>query len=156
MRVEDTDTERTFGIWWSKRLNYLEESNCNTIFRITNSTKRKCEQIAFSPTGFHWIQRMQWIMTKPKIGLVTKGSTCLATITLPVAVVRRASPILPIVWCPILLATLIRYQTRDSNGNSFLLLDEIICCGIWTVSGNHTTFGLSQDSLNWMNSAKAI
>ena len=31
-----------------------------------------------------------------------------------------------------------------------------ICCEIWTVSGNRTTFVLSQGSLNSMNSAKLI
>ena len=35
----------------------------------------------------------------------------------------------------------------------YYCLKEYICCEVWTVSGNHTTFGFSQDSLN---SIKAI
>ena len=37
----------------------------------------------------------------------------------------------------------------------YYCMEEFLCCELWTVSGNHTTFGFSQDSLNSMNSAKS-
>ena len=75
--------------------------------------------IEFSLYGFHWIQRIQQVMTMSKNGLIAKGSTHLATNTLPVAVILRAFPLLPLVWCLLPLSTLNRYQTRDINGNFF-------------------------------------
>ena len=61
-----------------------------------------------------------------------------------------------LVSCLFLLTTLNRYQTIGSNGNFlfYYCLEEYVCCDIWTISGNHTTFGFSHDSLNSMNSAK--
>ena len=40
---------------------------------------------------FHWIQRIQWIMTKSKSGMVTKVITNLLTDTLPVLVIKSAT-----------------------------------------------------------------
>ena len=73
----------------------------------------------FSINVFHWIQQIQWITTKSKIGLVTKISTHLTISTLPVVVILRAFPLQPLVWWLLLLTTLNRCQTRDSNGNFF-------------------------------------
>ena len=75
--------------------------------------------IEFSLNSFHWILRIQWIMTKSKTGLVTRGSTHLTTDTLPVRVILRIFPLLPLVRYLLPLTTLNRYLTRDSNGNFF-------------------------------------
>ena len=65
---------------------------------------------------FHWIQ---WIMTKSKNGMVTKGITSLATATLPMAVKESVFPLLPVGRYPLWLITVNRHHPRDSNGNIF-------------------------------------
>ena len=56
---------------------------------------------------------------KVQTGLVTKGSTYLATDTLPIIVILRIFPLIPLVTYLLPLTTLNIYLTRDSNGNFF-------------------------------------
>ena len=107
---------------------------------------------------FQWIQQIQWIMTKSKNGMVTRGITQSATDALPFTVIECAFTLLPLVRYPLWLTTVNRYYPRDSNGNIVVYhyIWECICCWIWSVSGNHTTFGFSVDSLNSANSVKVI
>ena len=65
-----------------------------------------------------------------------------ATDTLPVMVILRIFPLLPLVKYLLPLITLNRYLTRDSDGNFFI---SVLC-----------TFGFYLDSLNSLNSTKAI
>ena len=69
---------------------------------------------------FHWIQRIQWIMTKSKSGMVTKCITHLLTDTLPVLLIYSAFSLLPLGRYLLPLTTLNRYQPTVSSGKSFL------------------------------------
>ena len=58
-------------------------------------------------------------MTKSKTGLVTRCDTYPATDTLPVRVIPRIFPLIPLVTHLLPLSILNRYLTRDSHGNFF-------------------------------------
>ena len=45
----------------------------------------------------------------------------LATDTLPLAVIKNAFPLLPLVKYPLYFTTVNRYHTRDRNGNIFFI-----------------------------------
>ena len=78
------------------------------------------DTMGFFLNGFHWIQRIQWRMTKSKNGIVTRDITQPATDTLPFIVIECAFPLLPLVRYPWWLTTVNRYNPRDSNGNIFV------------------------------------
>ena len=92
-----------------------------------------------------------------KISMVTRGIAQLGTCTLPVVVIKSTFPSL----------ALVRYLLQFTLVNSYLTMKlrklnfcyyfwEYICCEIWCIPGNHTTFGFSLDLPNSMNSAKVI
>ena len=75
--------------------------------------------IEFSLNDFPWIQRIQWIMTKPKSSMVTRDITHLTAYTLPGLVIQSVFSLLS--WGRYLLplTTVNRYQPTDSSGKFF-------------------------------------
>ena len=71
--------------------------------------------IEFSLNDFLWIQRIQWIMTKSKSGIVTGGITHLTTNTLTVPVIQSVFSLLLLGRYLLPLTTLNKYQPTDSN-----------------------------------------
>ena len=70
----------------------------------------------FSLNDFPWIQRIQWIMTKSKSSMVTRGITHLATDTLPVLVIQSVFSLLPLGRYPLPITTPSRYQPIACSG----------------------------------------
>ena len=60
-------------------------------------------------------------MMKSKGDMVTRGITQLATDTLPLAVIKHAFSLLPLIRYPLQLTTVNRYDTRGSNGDILYL-----------------------------------
>ena len=79
----------------------------------------KCIPIEFFLNEFHWIQRIQWIMTKSKSGMVTKVIVHLLTDTLPVLVIKSAFSLLPLDRYLLPVTTQNRYRPTVSSGNFF-------------------------------------
>ena len=104
-------------------------SNFNGLLRTATSVELfrdmnripacKMTLLEFSLNDFLWIQRIQWIMTKYKSGMVTKGITHLLTDTLPVLVIKSAFSLLSLGRYPLALTTLNRYQSKDSSEKFF-------------------------------------
>ena len=95
-------------------------------------------------------------MTKSKSSMVTRGISQLATNTLPVLVIQNAFSLLPMGRYLLPLTTLNRYEPRDSRGKFFFTTRSRNVSIVRYVSGNHTALGLYHDSLNSLNSEKAI
>ena len=72
-----------------------------------------CKILEFSLNDFPWIQRIQWIMTKSKSSMVTRGITQLATDTLPI---QSVFSLLPLGRYQLPITTPSRYQPTDSSG----------------------------------------
>ena len=75
--------------------------------------------LEFFLNEFHWIQRIQWIMTKSKSGMVTKVITHLLTDTLLVLVIKSAFSLLPLGRYLLPVTTRNRYQSTGSSGKFF-------------------------------------
>ena len=86
---------------------------------LANSIPPLSSLIEFFPNEFPWIQRIQWIMTKSKSGMVTKGITHLLTDTLPVLVIKSAFSLLPLGRYLLPVTTQKRYQSTGSSGKFF-------------------------------------
>ena len=110
--------------------------------------------IEFSLNDLPWIQRIQWIMTKSKSSMVTRGITHLATVTLPVLVIQSVFSLLPLGRYPLPITIPSRYQPTDSSGK--LLYATIsrnvtfVRCRMSLVTILLLLFG--HDSLNSLNS----
>ena len=89
-------------------------SNYTLLDKLRNYFKER-RTIEFSLNDFPWIQRIQWIMTKSKSSMVTRGITHLATDTLPMVVIQSIFSLLPL-GRYLLLLTLNRYQPTNSSG----------------------------------------
>ena len=75
--------------------------------------------LEFFPNEFHWIQSIQWIITKSKNCMVTRGITHLATNTSPVVLTQSTFPLLPLARYLLPVKTLKIYHARCSNGNFY-------------------------------------
>ena len=87
-----------------------------TIKLFTLIAHKELSQLEFSLNEFHRILQIQWIMTKSKHGMVTRGITYFMTETFPAIVIENTfftiSGYVP-------QATLNRYLPRCSNNNFF-------------------------------------
>ena len=87
----------------------------NIVHNVVNIVHNVGNLFEFYLNDFLWIQRIQWIMTKSKSSMVTRGISHLATYTLPVLVIESVFSLLS--WGRYLLplTTLNRYQPTDSS-----------------------------------------
>ena len=112
---------------WGGISGYLPQAY-NIFVAQSNDTHRRgivaCCLLEFFLNGFSWIQRIQWIMTKSKSGMVTKVITYLLTDTLPVLVIKSEFLLLPLGSYLLPVTTRNRYQSTGSSGKFFLPLHQ--------------------------------
>ena len=82
-----------------KYLSWTLLCSCSDVKELLRELELKLvNKKKISLNDHHWTQETQWIMTKSKTGLVTRGCTYLATNTSPKVVMLNALPSLPLVW----------------------------------------------------------
>ena len=79
-------------------------------------------------------------MTKFKSGMVTRGTTNLATDTFPSVLIENLSPLLPLDRYLLPLASLNSYLSRVSDENLFLLLEMEMHLLLDAISDVHALF----------------
>ena len=86
--------------------------------------------------------------------MVTRDSPYLTTDIFLHTVEKKKFPLLSLVRYLFKVVSGNRYVTRGSNGNTVSI--TMTGCQMGTTSGNQTSFGFCHDSLNSLNSVKAI
>ena len=94
--------------------------------------------IEFFLNECHWIQRIQWIMTKSKNSIATTSTAYLDIIMFPVIVIESTFSLLPLGRYLLPLTTLNRYLSRHSS-KSFIPTTSsenmtITRCGVFLVT----------------------
>ena len=107
------------AITYKVRVNWPPVANRGFPLLGTQSQCGGANPMGFFLNGFHWIQQIQWSMTKSKNGMVTRSITQSASDILPFLVMECPLPLLPLVRYPLRSTTVNRYHPRDSNGNIF-------------------------------------
>ena len=102
-------------ISWSIVLYQVSEKNNKKIHEFTVQVAER-GSMGFSLNDFLWIQGIQWIMTKSKTGMDTRGITQLVVGVLPVIVIQIVFSLLPLGRYLLPLTTLNSYQPIDSYG----------------------------------------
>ena len=103
-----------------------------------------CKTFEFFLNDFLWIQRIQWIVTKSKSGIVIRDILYLSIDIFFDVVVKENVPLLFVGW----------YLFTVVSGSKYLPIDSIENALYMTSTGNHTTFGFCHDSLNSANLVK--